>query len=303
MSKLTTLPTKEIETISKQFSADTGYTYNEKLLHTVDDCVEQYKKAEEVSRIAQAVIKDRMQGSALLKAKKIICGDEWNSRKLSNIISKKWLSFCETLGQIDRSGNQTRNISYLLDFAGYKEAEERLIEAGVDVTPIDTASHYREVKKLSELDSHEAVATTYTQAVEANNGEIPSTAKEVKEVVNTSKNKVNSMDLFLSDFPEYIGIEPSHNKLKVDDIISSKLPRPSKDKWKHFYKIVASSIHPDKGGTDDDMAILTGIKEVYDYLHQQDKQNMQMSEKTEKYREWCESKGCSMYAWIEDEGE
>lgn len=76
MSSLTTLAPKEIKSITTNFSADTGLTYSARNLKTLDDCVDQYNKAEEVSLLAQSVIKDRMQGDALLKAKKIICGDD-----------------------------------------------------------------------------------------------------------------------------------------------------------------------------------------------------------------------------------
>ena len=54
-------------------------------------------------------------------------------RKLSNAISQKWLSFCDTLNLLDKNGNQIRNVSYLLDFAGYKEVEEKLIAQGEDI--------------------------------------------------------------------------------------------------------------------------------------------------------------------------
>jgi len=51
----------------------------------------------------------------------LICGDEWNAKKLSNNISKKWLSFLETIDLVDKVGSQKMNVNYLLDFAGYKE--------------------------------------------------------------------------------------------------------------------------------------------------------------------------------------
>ena len=294
MSNITTLPKAEIEKVSKQFSADAGYTYNERLLITIDDCVNQYNKAEEVSRIAQMVIKDRMQGSALLKAKKLICGDEWNNKQLSHLKSEKWKEFLQTLGC------PYRNSQYLLDFAGYKEAEDNLIAQGIEITPIATASHYREVKKLTDINTPEAVATTYTQAVEANGGNIPRTAKEVKEVINTSKNKISSEELFLREFPEYEDIESPHNDLKVDDFISRKLPRVSKDKWKHFYKLVAKIIHPDKGGNEDDMSILTGLNEVYDYLRKQEEISNKSDEKYKAYEDWCKDYGCNPHDWVED---
>ena len=55
----------------------------------------------------------------------------------------------QSISCIDKNGEPKRNVSYLLDFAGYKEQEEKLIEAGEDITPIETASHYREAKKAT----------------------------------------------------------------------------------------------------------------------------------------------------------
>ena len=95
--------------------------------------VNQYNKAEEVSRIAQMVIKDRMQGSALLKAKKLICGDEWNAKGLTHETSEKWKNFLQSINcKLD-------NAYKLLDFAGYKEAEANLIQQGIPVEEITTA--------------------------------------------------------------------------------------------------------------------------------------------------------------------
>lgn len=75
----------------------------------------------------------------------MICGkDEWNKAKLSNRYSLKWREFLKNLDLLQKNGDAKVNVRFLLDFAGYKEAEERLIEAGVEVTPIETASHYRE---------------------------------------------------------------------------------------------------------------------------------------------------------------
>ncbi len=308
MNQVTTLPKAEIEKVSKQFSADTGYTFSGKLLRTVDDCVEQYNKAEEVSKIAQMVIKDRMQGDALLKAKKLICGDEWNRPKLTDKLSAKWKAF---LLNIDC---KIRNADILLDFAGYKEQEEKLIEQGVEVVPITTASHYREVKKLAEGETqltkkgeeievvtHEHVATTYTQAVKVNGGVIPKTAKEVVKVIHVAKKKVSSESLFLKEFPEYENIPNVDNRLKADDVVGKLIPRPDKDEWKHFYRLVAKVVHPDKGGTEVDMSILTGLKEVYEYLHKQNDNADLKSKKMRAYESWCEVKGCKIFDWIDEE--
>ncbi len=82
-------------------------------------------------------------------AKKLICGDEWNTKILPQASAAKWKLFLQSISCIDKNGEPKRNVSYLLDFAGYKEQEEKLIEAGEDITPIETASHYREAKKAT----------------------------------------------------------------------------------------------------------------------------------------------------------
>jgi len=71
---------------------------------------------------------DGLQGNALLTAKKLLCGDEWDSKKPTKVIGKKWSDFLSVINC------QKANANYLLDFAGYKE----------DGGTIDTASHYRE---------------------------------------------------------------------------------------------------------------------------------------------------------------
>jgi len=190
------LDKKEVSSITKRYSA-TATVGNQHTLRTTDDCKVQYQTAEEVSLLAKTAIKDGLQGQALLVAKKLICGDEWNKRNMSGNPRKKWADFLIT---IQCSSQQS---GLLLDFAGYKEAEQNLIDEGVDVTPIDTASHYREAKKLSDISGHEAVSTTYTQAVEANGGVVPKTAKEVVTVVQASKKRISSEDLFFKDEPQW----------------------------------------------------------------------------------------------------
>ncbi len=60
-------------------------------------------------------------GDALLKAKKLICGDEWNAKSLSHSKSSKWKDFLNTLNLVNKNGEVKVNVRYLLDFAGYKE--------------------------------------------------------------------------------------------------------------------------------------------------------------------------------------
>ena len=62
--------------------------------------------------------KDGLQCKALLEAKKLICGDEWN--KKGSTSSPKFLLFLGKLDLIKPDGRPKANVNYLLDFAGYK---------------------------------------------------------------------------------------------------------------------------------------------------------------------------------------
>ena len=119
---------------------------------TIEECKTLYLDAEEISMVVQQAAKDGLQGKSLLKAKKLICGDEWNKeiKTMSNSLGEKWKSFLHELNLIDKNGIIVRNVRFLLDFAGYKEAESNLIQQGIPVEEITTASHYREVKKLTD---------------------------------------------------------------------------------------------------------------------------------------------------------
>ena len=116
---------------------------------TVEECKDLYNNAIEIASVAQQAIKDGLQGKALLNAKKLICGDEWNAKRLTKSREKSWNIFLQAIDSVEADGKPKRNVKYLLDFAGYKEAEQNLIDEGIEVETIDTASHYREVKKLT----------------------------------------------------------------------------------------------------------------------------------------------------------
>jgi len=133
MSDLITL-SKEDQTIAAGISkvgvSGMNSAYD---ISTVALCQELYTKAPEIAQIASMAIKDGLQGKALLAAKKIICGDEWNAKILPQTSAAKWKLFLQSISCIDKNGEPKRNVSYLLDFAGYKEQEEKLIEAGEDI--------------------------------------------------------------------------------------------------------------------------------------------------------------------------
>ena len=82
------------------------------------------KKATVSNLLDFAGYKDRMQGDALLKAKKLICEDEWDVQinKMNKQKAGNWKSFLRHLDLWeDTKRSAKRSVRDLLDFAGYKE--------------------------------------------------------------------------------------------------------------------------------------------------------------------------------------
>ncbi len=267
MNNLTTISEKEIKSITTNFSSDTGLTYSPRNLKTLDDCVEQFNKADEVSHLAQTVIKDRMQGDALLKAKKLICGDEWNANKMTNKVSSKWKDFLMNINC------KQVNASYLLDFAGYKEAGGK----------IETASHYREVKKVSTTKTHTEIDAMYDEA----GGDELGTAREVKESVQKQKVWVQPL------FEKVVGAEPkvSLSSMAYGMKLNDSMPTPSETEWKSFYRTVAACVHPDKGGSQEHTALLTQLNEMYQIVFTQNKEVEKQKKWNADYKIWKEDRG------------
>lgn len=280
MSNIISLKEKEVNSITKNFSADTGLTYSPRALKTIDDCVEQYNKADEVSHIAQQVIKDRMQGDALLKAKKLICGDEWNldMPQIGRSLRSKWSDFLSVIGLLTiggtRDGMPKTNVKYLLDFAGYKERGGE----------IETASHYREVKKVASSKSDEKeIDALYHES----GGAELKTAREVKEAVQEKKISVYQL------FTEEVGEEPRADlsSMMAGVKIQEAMPNPTESEWKDFYRTVANCIHPDKGGREEHATILTQLNTMYQIMFKHNKQVAINKAWWADYKIWKEDNG------------
>ncbi len=110
MGKIVNIPEKEMTRITKRSSL-VGMDYNPT---TKKECKQLYLDAPQIAEVTKAAVKDGLQGKALLTAKKLICGDEWDAKRLSSSLKKKWEEFFLSLGASER------NVAYLLDFAGYK---------------------------------------------------------------------------------------------------------------------------------------------------------------------------------------
>lgn len=259
---------------------------------TEDQCKELYLQAEEIASVAATSIKDGLQGRALLSAKKIICGDYWD-KDPSKIkkengraeASNRYKNYQDFLKRIKCTN---ANSSYLLDFAGYKEAEEVLIAEGADITPIDTASHYREVKKQTEEKTPEAISKTYTEAVE-HTGSVPKTAVAVKEAVAKTGERVYVQDIFEDE----VGKRPEvlYAQMFFGNEVLKKVPSVTPAQWKKFYRNVAACVHPDKGGTEQDMEVLARLNEMMNLVIDQTKSILERKAWDKDYIQWKTDKG------------
>jgi len=291
-SKITTLSTNDVAKIKSSCnitlnSLTSEYAKTSVLPHTLDECKELYLKAEEIADLAKQTIKDGLQGRALLEAKKMICGDEWNAKKMSKYGEKKWSIFLQSIDLLEKSGKPKRNVNYLLDFAGYKEVEERLIESGEDIEPIQTASHYREVKKIA--NTPEDVAKTYTEVVKSN-GEKPKTANDVRAALAESYEQLPAGVYFEKIVAPELGVEQpdveggAFSHAVFSQKVVEKLPEI--DTWKEAYKKLATMLHPDKGGDEFLMEVIMRINDVYKDISKFQNAMVKREEYAKAFRDW-----------------
>ena len=288
MNQLTTIDAKETKEITSRSSLIRAF-YEPK---NAKEAKELYIKAPSIAESAKIGLLDGLQGKALLVAKKDICGDEWNAAKITNIAAKnKWFAFLLSLGLSDprREYSEGRTARRLLEFAGYKEA------GGT----IETASHFREVKKIVESSKPEMIDPIYKEA----GGPSIVTAKEVKEkIISTisqplSKEEIiakpepvidiKSVELFLETYPEYENIDQPLMNKELENQIFQALPDIDKESWKIFYKKLSKIIHTDLGGQDNDMQILSSFNNIMNKKYINLKLEEKVSERDSKYEKFC----------------
>ena len=239
--------------------------YNPK---TTEECKQLFLDAEEISLQAASALKDGLQGKALLQAKKNLCGEDWNLRQLSKGSREKWSSF---LREIDcwneKVGSQNRNVSYLLDFAGYKE------EGGV----IETASHYREAKKIAGPNTGD-IDETYKNVGGSEN----KTAAQLR--ANLTKKKVYVQDIFIREVGHKP--EPSMNQIQIGSKMLDKLPHMTENEWKTWYRTASRCMHPDHGGSEHDFSILNSLNEMITTVVENEKRRVVYNEWAEDFKQW-----------------
>ncbi len=279
MSNISNLLKKEVKHIQDNFSADTSLLFQPRRLKTVEACIVQYNSAEEVSAIAKTVIKDRMQGDALLQAKKLCyegSDEDYNSKnpKTTSKSWEKWINVLHTIGSIKEDGKINRNVSHLLDFAGYKERGGE----------IEIASHYREAKKITGATNAEP--EKIDKAYEDAGGSELKTAADVKTAMIETQ-EINPYELFYAQQPEYKTEKPTIAPMAIGSLVIEKLPKISKKQWKKTYRTIATCVHPDKGGSDEDMSAMASFNEIMEMLFtNQEKKDFNETRK-KAYMKFC----------------
>ena len=248
---------REIDDITKKTALVRG-SYP---IYSLEDAKSLFMRAETIGEAAKMAITDGLKGKALLYAKREICGEEWNAPKLSNAVSQKWKDFWSMLN-ITKS-----NVNYLLDFAGYKE------DGGI----IETASHYREVKKIA---GDMPIDEKYKEL----GGSKLKTAKDIREAEKKKESLSERMQRFAREFPEYAKEKPTVAYMGMGPELMKRLPQVTPTEWKNFYRTTAACIHPDKGGSTENMAILSTLNEMYSFIFE-NRENIEFNKKREKIYE------------------
>ena len=248
---------------------------------TVENCALLYTKIEEVkTQFKQEA--DTYQGMALLAARKLIFGDDYNKILTNHPSGNKWTEFCY---QINVSKMQS---SRLLEFAGYKEIETEMIEMNPDIKPIETASHFQAAKKsiIGELGKTEAtptkIAETYSKAIEQ---ERPmETAAQVKESTQAVVEDPEEIEFerqmeeertkgrYRTQGQQELGISTSSPSRPPFAADLGKVVYAKRGDWKFLYKEMSKIAHPDKGGSAGLQHFLNDVNEIMKKAYANDKE-------------------------------
>ncbi len=246
-----------------------------------------FHRAEEIGK----KIADMGQGAVLLAAKKYYCGSEWNAKSLSDKVRPKWKTFLVQLELWREEYDKPKaNVNYLLDFVGYKEAGGE----------IETSSQYREVKKiakqiepdLKQEDLPEAIDNIYKEI----GGPANTTAKAIKEagselLVEKSKEDPKMVETVMISlaYKNAFGKPPEHkygNAFGIDKDMVEALPTISRKEWKKIYLKLSNLLHPDKGGSADEMAVISQFNKTLEIRFVYEDTKKKRQEWTDNLRAW-----------------
>lgn len=276
MGAIVSIPEKETKVIGKRASL-VGMDYNPK---TVKECEELYRNAPQIAEVAKLAVKDGLQGKALLEAKKMKCEDEWDKPRgnMSDSARSKWDFFLETLNLLSKRKDgrieEKTTVRELLEFAGYKERGGE----------IETASHYREVKKVTGSKDEKVIDKAYSDA----GGKELKTAREVKEKVIEKCKLVYVRNLYEDEVGSFE--DECLSTIQLQESLVENLPEVGRTEWKSFYRKLSHCIHPDKN--DEGMqSILNNFDKMMTILFKQEKAVKERRDWNSDYEQWKDDRG------------
>ena len=283
-------------------------------MNTTEDRIYAYKNAETIvdsyiERERNGAV-SKIRADALRMEKESIMGAElWreNLNKVPQDLVDRWYKFLSQIDELDKDGRESRQVRRLMVFANYTETEK--LNGIKIIAPTET--QLRKISNLMNSNKKKAsivtVAKMYEKlAKESNDGKVFGSSTDVEkayvayheEPIKEKKKKKDKKkkkeveeveEVYVRDvFAEAAGDCPPRggNSLKLGSAVLAEFPTMSEDEWKKWYRKVASILHPDKGGSEQDMTILTAINNMVNVVVEANKLNEKNSQWEDDYEQW-----------------
>ncbi len=314
---------KEVEAGATFFGGTSGRIAK---YSTLDECKGSYLNAEGLYEAQKDNIVSVIRATSLKEARILIMGSLWNAplNKVSPYLVDKWFNFLDSIGEMDKGWNQSAQIKRLMRFARVTETARLkgvtvIIPNEVQLRGLAAAIKEKTRKTASEVD----IALLYDKlAKEKNNGkQFEGTDSVVKEYndykpkkTKTKKGKDKKSEekeekeevpnVWVRDiFTEDAGECPKRglNSMALGSSILGKLPSTDAAEWKKWYYKVSRCLHPDHGGCEADMAILTSINNMIGLVLTEEGKTDKANDWESDYEQWKKDKGYESDFIKEDE--
>jgi hypothetical protein len=289
-------------------------------LNTTEERVYAYINAEDIIHATFKQSVTALRGTVLRREKMYIDSKHGNlTQEAVQNAKDEWRQFLSDIGELRANGQPKRQILRLLKFAEYialTEAKGITVKAPTD----------EQLRLLGTKDLYKSAKQYDTLVMKYNEGEPFKTAKELQLVMEveedertaeaeTAETETAEADQEDKDLGEQQEQERKHQatlkhisyrsvyeqkhqapqgEIKTRELhakMVASLPTVTADTLKSFYRKTAKALHPDKGGSADDMAILTAIKSALDIQVQNDQIKEAKRLHEVSYKEWKELHG------------
>jgi len=290
---------------------------------TVENCADAYSNAEAYYESRKNDAITTIRAYALMSAKKLILGKYWNfpvNSLPNNVFPKhtEWMRFLqglELLQELPSGGLEIKvQVRTLLTFANVKEIGEL---KGITVVPQkandieklipemnrhkkgkvkdqDVALMYEKLAKEKNegqpFNTTNELVTAYKEFMSEAPSELPTKPKATTPTTGTPKETM----VFVRDiFVEEVGLEPQakYAPAEFPSEVLGNMPTCTDDEWKQFVKKVSHAIHPDKGGTEADQAILNSFREMMKVVNEQNRTITAREQWNTDYEQWKMDEG------------